>query len=242
MNSSSARPTVALSCAAVQGSSLPPTDSSESGENCWKTPSPWCLPRMVRAAFICSRAWMLSSSIAWNSFSCLSRIAWASASDCLFAAVFSCTSLMVAMSSSFLAESDSMSAVSCSIFALLSSIAFPFSQSLVSHQHFSFSYSFSSSSASACRVFDMSFRRPTTRVTGVSRAAPRLPVPSSAAFQVWSSAPVLAKAAPLGDDAVAPRRPTTASRHPAKRAIIFLRCSNTTFRYGLRRRMVLART
>mmetsp|Transcript_33864 Transcript_33864/g.88701 ORF Transcript_33864/g.88701 Transcript_33864/m.88701 type:complete len:255 (+) Transcript_33864:809-1573(+) len=208
----------------------------------WLLSMPWCLAKTVIAAFKFSRAWMLSTSMPWNSSFCFSRIAMASARAFLSFSVLAFTSAMVAVSPPSFAVRLSMSAFSCSTFSLEASTALPFSHELLSHQHFSFSYSFSSSSASACRVFDMSFRRPTTRVTGVSRAAPRLPVPSSAAFQVWSSAPVLAKAAPLGDDAVAPRRPTTASRHPAKRAIIFLRCSNTTFRYGLRRRMVLART
>mmetsp|Transcript_81159 Transcript_81159/g.262288 ORF Transcript_81159/g.262288 Transcript_81159/m.262288 type:complete len:272 (-) Transcript_81159:43-858(-) len=128
----------------------------------------WCLESTSMAAFKFSSACTLSFSMPWNSDSCFSRSAVASASACLSEAIWAVSSLMLVSSSELLAVIPSMSEASCSIFAVDALIASSFSYLPVLHQHSSSLKSASSSSWSFSSVADISFNKFTTRVIGVS--------------------------------------------------------------------------
>mmetsp|Transcript_66721 Transcript_66721/g.168343 ORF Transcript_66721/g.168343 Transcript_66721/m.168343 type:complete len:216 (+) Transcript_66721:1454-2101(+) len=101
------------SCASDQGKSLEPT-SKKDQESCslLKTAPPatvlsggasWCLASTPSAALRFSTAWMLSTSMPWNSLSCFSRSAVASANADLSEATSASSSLMLVDSSAVLA-------------------------------------------------------------------------------------------------------------------------------------------
>mmetsp|Transcript_20629 Transcript_20629/g.71371 ORF Transcript_20629/g.71371 Transcript_20629/m.71371 type:complete len:266 (+) Transcript_20629:1062-1859(+) len=149
----------------------------------------WCLESTSMAAFKFSSACTLSFSMPWNSDSCFSRSAVASASACLSEAIWAVSSLMLVSSSELLAVIPSMSEASCSIFAVDALVASSLSYLPVLHQHSSSLNKFSSSSMSFAKVCCISFSRFTTRVMGVS-------LPESKDFsQVCSNAAPLCGAA-----------------------------------------------
>mmetsp|Transcript_14271 Transcript_14271/g.39249 ORF Transcript_14271/g.39249 Transcript_14271/m.39249 type:complete len:225 (-) Transcript_14271:279-953(-) len=94
----------------------------------------WCLDRTSMAAFRFSRACTLSLSMPWNSASCFSRNAVASARACLSEASWASNSLMLTLSSALLAVRLSMVEVSSSILAEEALMASPFSYLPLLHQ------------------------------------------------------------------------------------------------------------
>mmetsp|Transcript_24828 Transcript_24828/g.78190 ORF Transcript_24828/g.78190 Transcript_24828/m.78190 type:complete len:205 (+) Transcript_24828:1513-2127(+) len=145
MKSSRERADCVASCAALHGSSfrvdLTAISDHESLSVLKFVPSPLssCFASTVSADFMFSIAWMLSTSVLWNSLSCFSRSSIASFNAALSSATSLFSSSMRVFKPSLFAVKLSIEASSSSTLASWSEIAFVFSKPLSLHQQRSLS-------------------------------------------------------------------------------------------------------
>mmetsp|Transcript_80836 Transcript_80836/g.214594 ORF Transcript_80836/g.214594 Transcript_80836/m.214594 type:complete len:203 (+) Transcript_80836:857-1465(+) len=150
MKSSRERVACAIACSADHGSSLESMESRDSQESLSLlkiAPPPtvlsgadvWCFESTSSAALRFSMAWMLSTSLPWNSCCCFSRRAVASSSEFLFADTSSSSSLMLVLRPWLLAARPSIVDESSETLAPEVEMDSSFSYSFVLHQQASLS-------------------------------------------------------------------------------------------------------